>query len=185
MPHRLNDFVSLLVLVCIGLLAGCAPLPTSTPAQTSIPVATPGPVISAPSDPSPPITVKMILAKVPRLNEVVELDLVINSIADAPATTVSYDFTDGVVFESGSLDWKGDLKTKDGLTLKTTIKITKEGQITLKGKALATQSNGDVWADAAYIYLTVTKDAGFVGFATPENPSTGKQQVVTPPATNP
>jgi len=183
MPRRIGCFFMLALFICSSLLASCEPLVIPTPGQT--PAATPGPVVSAPSDPAPPITVKMILSKAPKLNEVVDLELDVAAIADAAGTTVSYDFPASVVFESGSLDWKGDLKQKEPLVLKAQIKITQEGQVTLKGRARSPQSNGDVWADAAYIYLTVTKDAGIVGFPSEKNPNQGQQPLPTPPATNP
>ncbi len=185
MLRRLTTFFLVMVFICSGLLAGCNSLSTSTPGPNPTPAATPGPVVSKPSDPSPPITVKMTLSKAPRLNETADIVMVVNTIADTPDTTVSYEFPDSVVFESGSLNWKGDLKQKEPLTLKATIKITREGQLTLMGKASSKQSNGDVWADAAYIYLTVHKDAGFAGWATQENPNQGKQPLPTPPSTNP
>ena len=185
MPRRLYSIALLVIWIHMGLRVGCSPLAITSPTQTVPPPATPGPVISAPSNPSPPITVKMILSKAPKLNELVELDLIVASIADASNTTVSFEFPDSVVFETGKLDWKGELKTKEPLTLKTTIKITKEGQITLKAKAASVQSNGDVWADAAYIYLTVTQNAGMVGFATRKGPNQGKKRVEKPPSTNP
>jgi len=183
MPRRLSILLVLAIFMCCSPLAGCSPLLTSTPGQT--PAATAGPVVSAPSDPAQPIMVKLILSTAPKLNEVVDLELDVQSIADAAATTVSYDFPASVVFESGSLDWKGDLKQKEPLVLKAQIKITQEGQVTLKGSARSPQSNGDVWADAAYIYLTVTKDAGMVGFPSIKNPNQGQQPLPTPPATNP
>ena len=154
-------------------------------AACTSPSSTPTPIISASSEPSPPITVKLILSKAPMLNEEVELDCIVNSIFDAVDTTVSADFPDSVVIVTGQLDWKGDLEANNPVTFNTTIKIVKEGQVTLKVKAASVQSNGDVWADAAYIYLTVKQDAGFVGFPTLEQPDQGVQQVETPPATTP
>jgi hypothetical protein len=131
-----------------------------------------GPVESAPSNPSTPITVRLTLSKAPRLNEQADLTFIINSALEAPGTTATITLPDGAVLVDGDLGWSGDLVPEQPQTLQATIMFEREGNWAIEGKALCPLDNGDVWGDAAYIYLNVTEEAGQVGFsAEPGTPS--------------
>jgi hypothetical protein len=190
MNKRIAFFDLVILLFGVIVLNACgSSVNTVAPVQSGVPYpppqVSPEAITSSKSEPSPPVSVQLILSKAPKLNEVVELDCVINSIFDAANTTVLPEFPGSVVIVSGGMNWTGDLKADTPITLKSTIKIVAEGQVTLMVKASSLQANGDVWADAAYIYLTVSTEAGTVGFPTTENPYPASQPVETPPATTP
>jgi hypothetical protein len=137
------------------------------------------------SDVSTPITVRLILTKAPRLNEEVALTFIISTVRDAPDTTATISLPESAVLVSGNLDWKGVLLAQRPQSLEATIMFTREGNWTIEGKALCPLAGGNVWGDAAHIYLYVSKEAGHVGFQTqaplPSSGSTGP----TPPSVNP
>jgi hypothetical protein len=137
---------------------------TAEPAPPEQPEAS-GPVESAPSGPSTPISARLILSKAPRLNEQADLTFVVTSILEAPGTTATIILPDGAVLVDGDLEWSGDLAPDQPQTLHATIMFEREGNWILEAKALSPLDNGDVWGDAAYIYLNVTEEAGHVGFS--------------------
>jgi hypothetical protein len=156
------------------LLAGC----TGSSATGAAP-STGGlvPVKSAPSDSSTPITVSLSLSKAPRLNEQAELTFVINANADAPATTAEIILPEGTTLISGDLEWSGALPAHGSHTMTAVIMFVTEGNKTIDGKALYPLEGGDVWGDAAHLYLHTTAESGQVGFpAEPTRPSSGVKE---------
>jgi hypothetical protein len=159
------------MLACLLCLAGCSAAPSAQ--ETFTPLAVPKPGVGAPTpiviktkkDPATPVTVTMILSKAPRLNEPAELSLVIQSISDAPQTKAELILPEGTQVVSGDITWTGDLQANQPVTLSATIQFTQPGNLTVQGKALSPQANGDVWGDMATLYLNVTEKAGKVGFS--------------------
>ncbi len=169
----------------ILLLVGCSsvpPLVENTPSQNEN---TPTPIIVKPSDGSTPITVVMTLSLAPKLGQKADLTLTFKSIFDASGTQAEITLPEGSSVDSGSVKWSGDLKAGEPVTLKATIHFTKEGNFTLEGKALSKQANGDVWGDAADIYLHVTQTSGSVGFPSQITVAPGDKMKGTPPSIYP
>jgi hypothetical protein len=147
-----------------------------------------GPIESAPSEPSTPITVRLILSKAPRLNEQAELTFIIASVSEAPGTTATITLPEGAVLVEGDLEWSGDLVAEQPQTLQVTIMFVSEGNWTIEAKALRPLDNGDVWGDAAYIYLYVSEEVGHAGFSTEPPPSSRDalgEEVPSPPPVEP
>ena len=159
------------------------PTGSGTEAASPLPQ-TQTPIESKPSAPSTPITVKLILSKAPRLNEPAELTFIISSIENAAATKAAITLPEGTVLVSGNLTWSGDLAANKPETIQAKILFNTEGNKTLTGNALSDQGGGNVWGDAAYIYLHITQAAGFVGFPT-QPPGQSTTIKPTPPSTNP
>jgi hypothetical protein len=144
-----------------------------------------GPIESAPSDPSTPITARLILSKVPKLNEVVNLTFTFSSVLDAPGTSAAILLPDGAVLVDGDLEWAGDLAANNPQSLQARFKFITEGNFTLEAKALRPLDNGDVWGDAAYIYLHVSEESSHVGFSTEPPPYSSDKEAPSPPSVNP
>ena len=186
---------ALTVIASLLVLVGCVRAPTTSPAtalpHTEVPKTgypstdTEGPVESAPSDGSTPITVRLILSKAPKLGEPVDLTFIVSSILDAPGATATILLPDGAIVMDGDLEWVGDLGAKEPLTLRASMKFVDEGNWTIEAKALRELETGDVWGDAAYIYLYVTEEAGHVGFSTETPPRSSDQEAPTPPTPPP
>ena len=78
---------ALTVIASILALASCVSRTPISPEAVTPQSERSGPVESAPSDASTPITVRLILSEAPRLNEPVSLTFTISLILDAPGTT--------------------------------------------------------------------------------------------------
>lgn len=144
-----------------------------------------GSVESGPSNASTPIMAHLTLSKVPLLNEAVDLTFTISSVLDAPGTNATILLPSGAFLVGGDLEWTGDLRAGEPQVLQATIQFTEEGNLTIEGKASRPLEGGDSWGDAAFIYLHVSEENSFVGFATPQPPNTSEEGVPTPPSVNP
>ncbi len=181
---RKTPIAQLAILLIVGAQAGCSGIPAANAPAVAPLVPWVGTVESSRSgDVSSPITVKLILSKAPRLNEEADLTFIISSIYDAPGTQASLTLPEGAVLTSGAATWSGDVKANEPQVLSGRILFTTEGNKIIEAKALCDVASGDRWGDAAYIYLQVTQDAGYVGF--PQSPNEihpAVQQAGTPPA---
>jgi hypothetical protein len=142
-----------------------------------------GPIESAPSAPSTPIRVKLILSTAPRLNEQAELTVIITSTQNAPQTRVTITLPADTNLIDGNLEWVGDLVMNKPQTLTAKLRFTTEGNKTIEAKALCDVGEGAVWGDAAYIYLYTSKDVSHSGFSPQPQITTGQKS--TPPSTTP
>jgi hypothetical protein len=190
--------IGVLIVVISALAVGCdstaaisteaaPPQPeTSETAEPEQPE-TSGPVESAPSSPSTPISTHLILSKAPRLNEQADLTFTVTSIVEAPGTTAAISLPEGAVLVEGDLEWSGDLVPEQPQTLQATIMFVREGNWIIEAKALCPLDNGDVWGDAAYIYLYVSEEEGHAGFS--DEPSIPRdalgEEVPSPPPVEP
>ena len=189
---QLRKLISPFLLVAAGLaLAACAALPAAptaispTAEPTVASSVAPTPVVATSGIPNTPITVQLILSKLPRLNEPAEVTLVVNAADDAPGTTAEIILPAGAAATTGDLTWTGDIAGGGQHTMHATIVFQQEGNFTVEGKALRPAGNGDVWGDLAAIYLNVTAEAGQLGFSNePSTPHSGGQ-AETPPAVAP
>lgn len=127
----------------------------------------------------------MILSKTPGLNEPVDLTFTFSSILAAPGTTATITLPDGAALIEGDLEWTGDLEPEEPHTLQATIIFESEGNWTIEAKARHEVGNGDVWGDAAYIYLHVSEEGGHVGFPTEPPPRSSGEEVPSPPPVEP
>ena len=172
----------LLLIACLMLPAGCSVYPS---AENTSRGSTPTPISVMSNDVSTPITVTLTLSLAPRLGQKADLSFSFKSALDAPGTQAEVVLPEGVLLDSGAVKWSGDLKAGDLVTLNATIHFVKEGNFALEGKALSKQANGDVWGDAADIYLNVTQAAGSVGFSPDRTAVHAGQVKGTPPPANP
>jgi hypothetical protein len=140
-------------LLCLELVVSCSPLVKSDPIKAQG------------EEASWPISVDLTLSKAPRLNEPAVLKLTMASAVDAPGTQATITLPEGSSLLSGSLNWSGDLRAHQAKVLQVTFMFTSEGNKILTGKALRPAENGDIWGDAAYIYLHSTRFFGLRGFA--------------------
>ena len=175
-----GTIISMSVLV----LSSCINNRINYPGTATQVTETQAPIESELSDTSTPITVKLILSKAPRLNELAELTFIISSIKNAHDTKATITIPDGTVLISGDLEWVGNLDANIPKTMKATIKFVTEGNKTLEAKALYELGNGDIWGDVAYIYLYTSIEAGHVGFSPQPQLGTNNTEP-TPPGTIP
>jgi hypothetical protein len=174
-----------IILLSIWVFSGCAGQPTESSDTAIPPTDATGPIIATSADPSTPLTVELILSKAPRLEEPADLSFTISSVLDAPGTTAEILLPEGAALVDGNLTWSGDLPANQPVQLQATMKFVEEGNWMIEAKARHELESGDVWADAAYIYLHITENKGQVGFATQPPPELGEQEVPTPPAVEP
>lgn len=175
---------SLAIFIGMLMLVGCTSNKGNSSSGASQLPETQGPVESKPSDASTPIIVKLTLSKAPRLNEQAELAFIISSVRDAPSIKATLILPDGTNLISGDQEWSGALKANESHTIKATIMFVTGGNKTIEAKALYALDNGDVWGDAAYLYLNTTEESGQVGFSSQQNPSSSSAQE-TPPSITP
>jgi len=180
-----HPYLCAIVLLCVWVFAGCAGPPAESSDTAIPPTDATGPIIATSADPSTPITVELILSKAPRLEEPAELTFTISSVLDAPGTTAEIVLPEGSALVDGKLTWSGDLAANQPVQLQAKMKFVEEGNWTIEAKARRELDSGDVWADAAYIYLHITESAGKVGFSIQPSPELGEQEVPTPPAVDP
>ena len=197
MRPRTALFWSIVCLSIVLALIACSSVPANAPTSppaglsatrsqtTALPAQSEfGPIESMPSDAATPITVKLVLSHAPHLNETTYLTFTISSITDAPGTTAEIILPQGAELLTGSPRWSGDLAANQTYVMLASVKFTAEGNQEIEGKALREVGNGDVWGDAAQIYLHITAEAGYRGFAT-EPPTMGEPEKPTPPSVSP
>jgi hypothetical protein len=127
--------------------------------------------------PSTPIIVELRMCKAPKVNEEVEVVLEIRAFEDAPGTTAHIELPPEARLLGGHLHWEGQVKPGSPVQLTIRIAFTEEGEYAIEGKALRPVTEGMVWGDADYVYLTVKRDTGFFGFE-----SGDESQLTTTPA---
>lgn len=119
--------------------------------------------------PRPPggISVKLEMAKAPRLNEPVEVTLTVEAEEDAPGTEVGLQLAPTVIVVDGEGKWRADLKANRPATFSTTIKFTNEGYFDVRAFALC-QREGQptLGGESKTVYLHVTKEEGSFGIPT-------------------
>jgi len=113
---------------------------------------------------SSPITTKLDISNVPKLNEQVILTLTINSAFDAQDSEASIEIPEGAIKLNGDLSWKGDLKENVPVQISTEIKFIQEGNWDIKGSAKHIIDESNVWGDVDYVYLCIKEDFGKIGF---------------------
>ena len=175
----------LIILLCVCVFTGCAGQPTEFSDTTVSPTDIDGPIIATSSDPSTPIIFELILSKAPRLEESAELTFTISSVLDAPGTKAEILLPDGAVLMDGNLTWSGDLVANKPVQFQATMKFINEGSWIIEAKARHELESGDIWADAAYIYLHITENKGYVGFPTQPPSEPGEQEIPSPPGVEP
>jgi hypothetical protein len=163
-------------------VAPLVPSVSSTPSLVPTETNQPGPIESAPSNAATPITVRLLLSQPPKLNEQAKLTFIVSSVLDASETEATILLPEDAELIAGELTWRGPLVANQPQTLHATIRFTTEGDKTLQGKALYQLANGDVWGDSAYIYLNVSANSGYVGFATQEQLPLSSNDAPTPPS---
>ncbi len=175
--------IGLSLLTSALILVGCSqPSANQTPPSTA---RAPTPIYGrSAGEVSTPIRVLLILAQAPRLDQAVDVTLVVSSTVDAPSTTAEIVLPPGALATAGALTWKGDLHAQQPQALQATIKFVQEGNWTLAGKALAAAGGRDVWGDMAVIYLHVTRAAGQVGFPPEPNAPHDAGQPAPPAGTS-
>lgn len=199
--HKQHSRYMLIMLVGITLfIAACGEMPAAS--ETEVPdlpqatleaeeaemvlptLETLQPIESAPSDGATPITTRLVLSKAPSVNEAVDLTFTISSVLAAPETTATIVLPEGAVLVEGDLAWTGDLEANEPQIVQATISFEREGEWMIEAKALHEVGNGDIWGDAAYIYLTVS-DEGHFGFPTETPPDASGEEVPQPPSVDP
>ncbi|MCJ7516275.1 MAG: hypothetical protein MUO89_10020 [Dehalococcoidia bacterium] len=108
------------------------------------------------------------MSKAPRLNEPAKINFTVKSAFPAPNSVAEVELPSSATLIDGSLSWQGDLEPGSPVQLSGTIKFIEEGQWTIEAFAKHTIDEQNCWGDEAYIYLTVTKEAGEFGFGTTE-----------------
>jgi hypothetical protein len=144
----------------------------------------PTPIEAVSLDVSTPLSVKLILSKLPLVGESVELRTVIETVTEAPGTVARIDLPSGVRLIRGDLFWEGDLKPNNPVIIQSTIQFEEEGQWKLEARALCPLNDGDSWGALAVIYLSISKDQSYIGFPT-ETPSGHQENFPTPQPVDP
>jgi len=111
----------------------------------------------------------------------VDLTFNFSSILDAPATKAWIVLPEGTRLLKGDLEWSGDLASNQSQTLSVTFEFIEEGNWTLEGRARHEMENGDVWGDAAYLYLFVSETDSHLGFSSSIDDLPGEPDA-TPPS---
>jgi hypothetical protein len=125
---------------------------------------------------STPISVLIVLSNAPRLDEPVQVTLIITATEDAAGTTAEILLPPGATAVDGVLSWTGDLPARQSRRLEATVTFSQEGNWTLVGRALRPAGGRNVWGDMAAIYLHITRQGGQVGFPSqPNAPHSGGQ----------
>lgn len=157
-------------------LAGCNVAATESPTsetRETLPAVTPtetrtadkeGSLVSPGEAPSTPIIVGLSMSKAPKLHEEVEVTLKVQAYSDAPGTTADIELPPGVRLVSGVPHWEGEVKPGRPVQLTVRVVFTREGEYTIRGRALRPVNPDMTWGDADYVYLTVRQDSGFFGF---------------------
>jgi hypothetical protein len=126
----------------------------------------------------------LILSKIPVLHEQVDLTFNFSSVRAAPGTTAEFVLPKGVALVEGNLSWSGDLLPDEMRTMFVTIEFVEEGNWTIEAKARYELENGDVWGDAAYLYLFVSETVSHSGFST-QQPQESSVEDAPIPASEP
>lgn len=161
--------------------------PTGTPeaaAESTSAAPTPaGPITSAGSgNASTPIVTALMLSHAPLLQETATLTFTIRTITPVATAYATVTLPVGATLLEGDLEWQGSLTPEQPETIVATIRFVEEGNWTIAAKALSPQEGGDVWGDAAYIYLYVSAATSHPGFKeSGENGSPAEEGVPTPP----
>lgn len=124
--------------------------------------------------PSTPITLKLQIAKAPRLDEDVLVTGIAKSAYDAPRTVARVELPKGAILVSGKLNWTGDLVAGVPVELSAIIRFIKEGNWIIRATAIHKVDEQNSWGDVQSIYLNVTKESGKFGFS--GSPQPGGQE---------
>lgn len=151
-----------------------------TPSPTSVKQ-----VKSAASNTSTPITGRLILTKIPLLNEKTILTFIFSSTIATSNTHSTITLPQGAILLDGTLEWQGNLEPNQNQFLQVKIMFVEEGNWTLKGNVLNPFESGDIWGDAAHIYLYVAEDRSHIGFSNTTPTQSVNEGVPPPPSIDP
>jgi hypothetical protein len=109
----------------------------------------------AASDSHTPITIKLTQSKIPLVNEETILHFEVNSIFDAPETTVKIILPPNVKLITGSLERTIDLHANTPESFEVTIKFTQPGDFKITASAHKVIDKDNSWGDMDVLYLTI------------------------------
>ncbi len=124
------------------------------------------PVDTDPADGTSPIEVRLALSRVPKLNESVDLTMMIFSKVDSPGTIASIYLPEGAELLEGNPSWQGDLQAKVPVFIGARLRFNKEGDWVIKAKAQRCLGKGEDWGDIACVTLHVGKENSNAEIAT-------------------
>lgn len=113
------------------------------------------PVNTDPADGTSPLAVRLIFSHVPKLNEPVDLTMMVFSKVDSPGTVASISLPESAELLDGSPSWRGDLKAKEPVFIGARLKIIKEGDWVIEAKAQRCLGEGENWGDIEQVSLHV------------------------------
>ncbi len=150
-------FIFYLAVIAL-LIAACAELPAEDLDTTPLPASGEGETgegLTVEGTSSTPIRMSLSMPAAPALGETVEITLNINSVEDAPDTSVVLRLPEGAVLVLGQTDWQVDLSPGKSATLKSEIRFEETGQFLVEAYALKDIGGGTVWGDSTEIFLTI------------------------------
>jgi len=103
--------------------------------------------------PRTPISLDLALSRPPGLNEWATLAITVESVLDAPGTTVELMLPPGVL--APTTTWTLDLRANTPVSLSAQVFVTRAGNLTLSARALRPAGTGAVWGDMKSIPLTI------------------------------
>lgn len=107
------------------------------------------------ADGTSPIEVRLVLSEVPKLNESVDVTMMIFSKVDSPGTIASINLPDSAELLDGNPAWQGDLQAKVPVFLGARLRFIKEGDWVIDGTAQRCFGEGEDWGDTARVSLHV------------------------------
>ncbi len=121
--------------------------------------------------PSTPISVHVKIPRLPALNSVVDVSIVVQSILDVPNTEVKLNLPDGISLVSGKSTWNVNLKENVPTTLSAKIKVIKNGNWEIEAAAKKIIDKDSSWGDIDVAYLNVNNAMTTSQFDTPKSGS--------------
>lgn len=113
------------------------------------------PVNTDPADGTSPLEVRLIFSHIPKLNEPVDLTMMIFSKVDSPGTLARIGLPESAELLEGNPSWRGDLIAKEPVFIGARLKIIKEGDWVIEAKAQRCLGEGEDWGDIERVSLHV------------------------------
>lgn len=139
---------------------------------------------------TPPVKIEMSLLQIPKLNDIVDLQLKISTDIDAPTTNVNLILPDGFEYVSGDLEvsgnkfiWTGSLAKDETKNLNVKIKAIEVGEYWKITSDVTVPVEDGQFANADVLFITFDENSGEIfrkmpsiitNATEPGTPSTGE-----------
>lgn len=163
MQHRSNRIYAAIALLFVALCL----LPAMALAQGEQPTGEPvAPIITEPQEPIVevlPVQISLSPTAYPGVNQPTTVVATLAAAWDMANVTAEIELPEGAALIEGQTQWAGSLKAGEATSFAATIVFSQSGNLGVRGRVLATESEDASYSDVTYAYFNVDAEAGAAG----------------------